>query len=283
MVSSIVVALSLIGGWQFIAPNLTHITSDNQPSTHAKQDVASEIAKLESDMVAIKGGTFQMGSPKTEPERSNYEKQHKVTVADFQMGKYEVTQKQWRAIMDNNPPYFEGDDLPVAFVSWNDVQVFLSRLNQATEKTGRKFNLPTEAQWEYAARAGTNTPFYPYDGKGDCITTTYANFDSDSEDYNGCGANTKNSEKKTVAVSSYQPNAFGLYNMAGNVEEWTCSAFVNPYDGTETKCISKYNANTPLVVRGGSYGDRPVNLRSAYRYGALDGSNSYIGFRLSRM
>jgi formylglycine-generating enzyme required for sulfatase activity len=249
----------------------------------ALKDETIPIKGVDFDMVAIKGDKFQMGSPETEPERGSDEKQHEVTVADFQMGKYEVTQKQWTAVMDNNPANFKGDDLPVENVSWDDIQTFVSRLNQATEKTGHKFNLPTEAQWEYAARARTNTPFYPYDGKGDCITTTYANFNSDY-DYNGCGANTKNSERKMVAVSSYQPNAFGLYNMAGNVWEWTCSAYVELYDGSETKCISKNDAKTRRVLRGGSWDSGPYISRSAFRnFLTPDDRDYFLGFRFSRM
>jgi formylglycine-generating enzyme required for sulfatase activity len=299
-ISSMAVVFSLmgIGGWQFIssdnnkssiAKTKTDPTPTEKPetptpnpsTTSALKDETITVKGVDFEMLDIKGGTFQMGSPATEPERGSDEKQHEVTVSDFQMGKYEVTQKQWQTIMDTNPSSFKGDDLPVESVSWDDVQVFLSRLNQATEKTGHKFHLPTEAQWEYAARAGTNTPFYPYDGKGDCITTTYANFDS-NYDYNGCGANTKNSAEKTVKVGSYQANAFGLFDMAGNLWEWTCSAYVGQYDGNETKCISKNDANTRRVLRGGSWYDEPSNSRLAYRYSSTpDARNGTLGFRLA--
>lgn len=297
-VSSIVVLVSLMAGWKFIPFDDKPITTPKlpekaqaanespatpTPKSAALKDEIITVKGVDFEMLAIKGGTFQMGSPETEPERSSDEKLHEITVADFQMGKYEVTQKQWQTIMDTNPSDFKGDDLPVENVSWNDIQTFISRLNQLTEKTGHKFRLPTEAQWEYAARAGTNTPFYPYDGKGDCITTTYANFDSDY-DYNGCGANTKNLEKKTVAVNSYQPNAFGLYNMAGNVWEWTCSVYVEQYDGSEKQCASSNDAKTQRVIRGGSWSDRPNFLRSANRYNITPvNRSSTLGFRLSRM
>ena len=281
-VGLIAVALLLIGGLKLMPPDEPPpaiAKQENPSATSALRDETITAQGVDFDMVAIKGGTFQMGSPDTEPERSSDEKQHEVTVSDFQMGKYEVTQKQWTAIMNNNPSNFKGDNLPVESVSWNEVQVFLSRLNQATEKTGHKFSLPTEAQWEYAARAGTKTPFY----QGDRITTTYANFNSDY-DYNGCGANTKNSVGQTVKVDSYQANALGLYNMAGNVWEWTCSVYVEEYDGSEKKCASNNNAKTLRVLRGGSWYNIPYNLRAAHRFIITpDARGSTLGFRLSRM
>jgi formylglycine-generating enzyme required for sulfatase activity len=293
----VVTVATLTHDWQTKANSETQEVEPTIPAseklatssaTSVFKDEIITVKGVDFDMVAIKGSpSFQMGSPDTEPERSGDEKQHPVTVADFQMGKYEVTQAQWKAVMgnDKNDSNNKGDDLPVEMVTWNDIQTFVSRLNQETEKTGHKFNLPTEAQWEYAARANvqTNTPFYPYNGKGDCITTTYANFNSEY-DYNGCGANTKNSEKKTVKVDSYQPNAFGLYNMAGNVWEWTCSAYVKDYDGSETKCISKNDAKTQRVIRGGSWINRPTYSRSAFRSSNTpDSRNFNLGFRLSRM
>jgi formylglycine-generating enzyme required for sulfatase activity/uncharacterized caspase-like protein len=266
-------------------PTPTEKPATPDPKTAATSALQAEtitVKGVDFDMVAIKGGTFQMGSPETEPHRSRYEKQHKVTVADFQMTKYEVTQKQWHAIMDTNPSRFTGADLPVESVPWNDIQTFISRLNQATEKTGRKFHLPTEAQWEYAARANiqTDTPFYPYDGKGDCITTTYANFASDI-DYNGCGTNTKNSAGRTVKVGSYQANGFGLYDMAGNVSEWTCSEYFEIDKSSETECADNV---LEYVVRGGSWIEDVNYLRSASRKGySITRAELNIGFRLSRM
>ena len=121
------------------------------------------IQTIENNMVLIQGGTFTMGSPNTEADRSDNEYQHQVTLSNFYMGKYQVTQAQWEAIMGNNPSNLKGDNLPVESVSWEDIQVFLTKLNK---KTGKNYTLPTEAQWEYAARGGTTTPFYT----GTCLS-----------------------------------------------------------------------------------------------------------------
>jgi formylglycine-generating enzyme required for sulfatase activity len=263
VVGLIVIAFSLIGVWQFIA-------------IHAKLDAASEIAKLESDMVAIKGGTFQMGSPKTEPERNDDEKQHKVMVTDFQMSKYEVTQAQWQAVMGKNPSNFKGDNLPVEQVSYNDVQDFINKLNA---QMGKTYRLPTEAEWEYAARAGTTTPFYT----GNCINSEQTNYEGTGD--NNCGVKIGVFKETTVAVGSYPANPWGLYDMAGNVWEWTCSAYDKNYGGSEKQCYSNNDANNRPVIRGGSWNFGAKDLRSATRSGIYtpDDRYIYIGFRLSRM
>jgi len=246
---------------------------------HAAVEKAKQETRqaFEPEMVKIKGDCFQMGSPASEPERQSDESQHEACVNDFEIGKYEVTQGQWQAVMDNNPSYFKGESLPVETVSWDDVQQFIVKLNQMSGKT---YRLPTEAEWEYAARAGTgtNTPFYT----GNCISTTQANYNGTS-DYANCGAKTGTYKQTTVAVGSYSANPWGLYDMAGNVWEWTCSDYVKDYDGSELKC-STGNANTRRVLRGGSWGDYPLGLRSAYR-GLYTPGYRYgnLGFRLSRM
>lgn len=234
--------------------------------------VTSEKLSFEPAMIAITGGCFQMGSPKTEEERNNDEKQHEVCVKDFQIGKYEVTQAQWQAVMNTNPSEIKGDNLPVENVSWNEVQTFIEKLNVKTDKN---YRLPTEAEWEYVARAGTNTPFYT----GNCINTNQANYDG-TVDYNNCGAKTGKYKKTTVAVGSYPANPWGLYNMAGNVWEWTCSAYVENYDGSEIQCSN--NSNAPRAIRGGSWLNDPVALRSAMRNGHYREQDfSLLGFRVA--
>ncbi|MGH8474850.1 MAG: formylglycine-generating enzyme family protein [Methylococcales bacterium] len=190
-----------------------------------------------------------MGSPESEAERDSDEKQHRVCVDDFEIGKYEVTQAQWKAVIGDNPSYFKGDVLPVESVSLDKVQDYIEKLN---ERTGQSYRLPTEAEWEYAARAGTQTPFYT----GSYIDTSQANYVG-NYDYNDCGAKTGEYEYKTVAVASYHGNPWGLYDMAGNVWEWTCSVYAENYDGSESKCASKNDTKSPRVLRGGSWFDLP--------------------------
>ena len=150
-----------------------------------------------------------MGSPPSEKGRDSDERQHTVSVGEFWLGETEVTQAQWQAVMGNNPSKFKGDDRPVENVSWKDVQVFIKRLNN---RSGKRFRLPTEAEWEYAARAGTQTARYWGDGIG-----------SNNANCNGCGSRWDSDE--TAPVGSFKPNAFGLHDMLGNVWEWTCSEY----------------------------------------------------------
>jgi formylglycine-generating enzyme required for sulfatase activity len=220
-------------------------------------------------MVAIKGRCFMMGSPETEAERGDDEKQHKVCVDDFQLAQTEVTQQLWQAVMGNNPSHFKGDDLPVENVSWNNAQEFLNKLNQLT---GKNYRLPTEAEWEYAARAGTPTPFYT----GNCIDSKQANFDGTVPYANCAKGEFKN---KTVNVGSYPANP-GLYDMAGNVWEWTCSDYHQNYEGSETRCST--NPSSFRVLRGGSWFGNAGGTRSANRdFRTPDFSYYYFGFRFA--
>jgi len=175
------------------------------------------------EMVYIPGGTFMMGSPKNEGYDSE-KPQHKVTVKPFLMGKYPITQAQWIAVMDNNPSYFKGDNRPVEKVSWHDGVEFCKRL---FDKTGKAYRLPSESEWEYACRAGTTTPFY----FGETITTDLAN-------YNGTRTYASGPKgvyrKETNDVGSFPPNAFGLYDMHGNVWEWCADLWHDNYDGAPT-------------------------------------------------
>ena len=199
------------------------------------------------EMVEIPGGTFQMGSPAGEMGRSEDEgPQHQVTVPDFYMGKYEVTQAQWRAVMGSNPSHFEGDSLPVEQVSWNDAVEFCAKLSRAT---GRTYRLPTEAEWEYACRAGTTTPF----AFGETITPQLVNYDGNYP-YGGAAKGT-NRQQTTAVGSLGVANRFGLYDMHGNVWEWCAdcwheSYYGAPADGSswEANCNQNYR-----VWHGGSW------------------------------
>jgi formylglycine-generating enzyme required for sulfatase activity len=212
------------------------------------------------EMMRIPGGTFLMGSPENEKNRYDDEgPQHWVTVPPFLMGKYPVTQAQWKAVMGCNPSGVKGRDLPVEQASWHDAVKFCDRLTALTQ---RSYRLPSEAEWEYACRAGTTTPYY----FGETISKEQANF-------NG-GA--------ISPVGQYSPNAFGLYDMHGNVWEWCADDWHNNYldaptDGSAWN--SKFHGDK--VLRGGSWNDDPWLCRSAYR---PDNSPDYVylsfGFRV---
>lgn len=233
---------------------------------------------FEPKMVQIAGGCFQMGSPKTEQERDDDERQHEVCVKEaFEIGVYEVTQGQWKAVMGSNPSRFKkGDDYPVENVSWSGVQTYLSKLNQ---KTGRDYRLPTEAEWEYAARAGTTGPFWT----SRCVTTDQANYDGRySYGEPDCGAKTGVYREKTLPVGSFKPNPWGLYDTMGNVWEWTCSTYDERYGGAEQKCSDK-DTSSPLAVRGGSWDSLPAWVRSANRdWNDPPSRGINLGFRLAR-
>ena len=173
---------------------------------------------IEPEMVNIKGGCYQIGSVKSEKGRSSDETQKLVCVDNFEMGKYEVTQAQWEAVMGDNPSTFRGHDFPVESVNWKEVQLFIQKLNA---KTNNYYRLPTEKEWEYAARSGSSSAYY----WGSSIDCTKANYDECAID-------------QTRKVGSYAPNKFGLYDMAGNVWEWMCSKYESSYEGEEKKCLN---------------------------------------------
>ena len=228
------------------------------------------------EMAAIPGGSFMMGSPENEERRyDNESPQHQVTVPSFFMGKYPVTQAQYQAIMGTNPSYFKGSNRPVECVSWDNAVAFCEKLSQITGKT---YRLPSEAEWEYACRAGTTTPFH----FGETITTDLAN-------YNGnytYGQEPKGVyRRETTEVGSFGvANNFGLYDMHGNVWEWCQDNWHSnyegaPIDGSAWLGIEK-NTNTRLL-RGGSWLNFPGPCRSAFRVDInLDYHNDYIGFRV---
>jgi len=224
------------------------------------------------EMVEIPGGTFIMGSPENEAGRnSNESPEHQVTVPSFFMGKYQLTQAQYQAIMGSNPSAFKGNNRPVEQVSWNDAVKFCEKLSQ---KTGKNYRLPSEAEWEYACRAGTTTPFY----FGESITTDLANYNGY---YTYASAPKGQYRKQTTDVGSFPPNAFGLYDMHGNVWEWCQDDSINSYNNAPTDGSALTGRSSTKLLRGGSWNDHPGNCRSAYRYGYyLDGNGSNLGFRV---
>jgi formylglycine-generating enzyme required for sulfatase activity len=182
-------------------------------------------AAPEIEMVLVPGGSFLMGSPENEPERYFDEgPQHRVTVQSFYISKYEVTQAQWRAVMGGNPSSFKGDDLPVETVSYWEAQEFCARLSR---ETGRGYRLPSEAEWEYAARGRTATPF----AFGSSLSSEQANFIGK---FPYGGAPKKVIRNKTTPVGSFAPNAFKLHDMHGNVWEWCEDIYHHDYNGAPT-------------------------------------------------
>ncbi|MCU0568006.1 MAG: formylglycine-generating enzyme family protein [Oculatellaceae cyanobacterium Prado106] len=247
---------------------------------------------LDLELVPIPGGRFQMGSPKDEPERRDTEDpQHEVEVQEFLMGRYPVTQAQWRFVaelpqvvrtLEADPSKFKGGDRPIEQVSWLDAQEFCARLSQ---HTGRSYRLPTEAEWEYACRAGTTTPFH----FGEMITPDLANYDWDV-DYNESKITRKKDFEGTTPVDRFGiANAFGLCDMHGNVWEWCEDQWHSDYqnfpheDGKAwiDADVAPQDENVGRVIRGGSWNLNPRYCRSATRYGYVAGvRNDIIGFRV---
>ncbi len=216
----------------------------------------------------IPAGKFTMGSPENEKGRLSTEgPQHLVTITSpFYLGMYEVTQAQWKAVMGSNPSHFKGNDLPVESVSWNDVQSFIQKLNQ--QEKGNKYRLPTEAEWEYACRAGSNTRFSFGDDAD--VLGQYAWYYEE------------NSGGSTHPVGQKKPNAWGLYDMHGNVWEWVQDWHGN-YPPASVTDPTGPPSGASRVIRGGSWLNAPRLVRSAVRYLLTPVYwNGRLGFRLAR-
>ncbi len=229
------------------------------------------------DLVAIRSGTFLMGTEDEEIERlvkkfntdwfRREKPQHSVTVEPFFMGKYPVTQAQWRAIanlplvdrdLNLDPSNFKGDKHPVENVSWEDAVEFCKRLSR---KTGREYRLPSEAEWEYAARAETQTPFH----FGETITSKLANYNGN---YTYASEAKGEYREQTTDVGSFPPNAFGLYDLHGQVWEWCADTWHDNYEGapTDGSAWTVGGNDNRSLLRGGSLSLYPDNCRSAYRF-----------------
>ena len=244
-------------------------------------------------MISIPDGKFQMGAPKDEEASLEDERpQHLVTIKPFFLSKYPITQAQWRAIatkakikcdLKPDPSYFKGDNLPVEWVSWHDAQEFCARL---LRKTGRTYRLSSEAEWEYACRARTITPFY----FGETITTRLANYCGQDRKihrrlYKGTYGDEPNGvdRQQTTEVDSFPANAFGLCDMHGNVWEWCADNHRQNYQGAPSDgsiWVNEENSES-RILRGGSWNSPPQICRSAFR--SLDNPsnrNNQIGFRV---
>ncbi|MDM3855203.1 MAG: bifunctional serine/threonine-protein kinase/formylglycine-generating enzyme family protein [Aphanizomenon gracile PMC649.10] len=224
------------------------------------------------EMVEIPGGKFIMGSPANEAQRDSDESpQHQVTVPSFCMGKYELTQAQYQAIMGDNPAYFKGNNRPVENVSWNDAVAFCEKLSQ---KTGKKYRLPSEAEWEYACRAGTTTPFY----FGESVTPDLVNYDGN---YTYASAPKGQYRQQTTDVGTFPCNAFGLYDMHGNVWEWCQDDWQENYINAPINGSALISQSNIKTLRGASWNLYPENCRSAVRTNNnRDNRYDSFGFRV---
>ena len=225
-------------------PRTTTLPERKQEPKDFVEDLGNGITLT---MVQIPGGTFMMGSPEEEAQRESDESpQHHVKVPGFFMGKYEITQAQYQAIMNNNPSSFKGEKRPVEGVTWDNAVEFCKKLSQ---KTGKTYRLPSEAEWEYACRAGTTTPFY----FGETISTDLVNYG----EY----------RQQTTDVGKFPPNSFGLYDMHGNVYEWCQDVYNDNYQGAPKDGSAWLTGkdNDKKLLRGGSGISVAWNSRSASR------------------
>jgi formylglycine-generating enzyme required for sulfatase activity len=217
------------------------------------------------EMVVIPAGTFKMGDIQSGGD-SDEQPVNSVSVGQFAMGKFEVTFAEYDKFAeatDREKPNDRGwgrGNRPVINVSWNDATAYAAWLS---DQTGKEYRLPTEAEWEYAARAGTETKYW----WGNDIDKTKANYNKKAN--------------KTVSVGRYAANKFGLYDTSGNVSEWTCSEYESEYYGGETVCVTKKSSNPYRVLRGGSWNDNPRNVRTANRsWSSPDFRGGNSGFRV---
>ncbi|MDR3217987.1 MAG: SUMF1/EgtB/PvdO family nonheme iron enzyme [Dysgonamonadaceae bacterium] len=238
-------------------------TAQGKPSGNLIDNVTGNQYGI--DMVYVAGGTFTMGCT-AEQGNDCYDSEkpaHRVTLSDFYIGKYEVTQAQWKAVMDSNPSYFKGDNLPVERVSWNDVQAFIRKINT---QTGKNYRLPTEAEWEYACRGGARSALYKYSGSNTADNVAWY---------------TENSGGQMHPAGQKLPNELGIYDMSGNVREW-CSDPYGAYSSDSQTNPAGPSYGHGRVLRGGSLSSIEENVRVPYRYfNSPDFSYSNLGFRLA--
>lgn len=245
----------------------------------------------QGDYLLVNGSEFTMGSPAEERWRENDETQHQVTVGNYYIAKYEVSQTDYQALMGNNPSSFSGERLPVEGVNWYDAVRYCNALSSqeglepaysinGTEviwnRDANGYRLPTEAEWEYACRAGTTTPF----STGGNITVDQANWYSSYPYIEGEGGGAY--RRQTVAVDEFEPNPWGIYNMHGNVSEW-CWDYYGEYGTQAQDNPSGPQSGRNRVMRGGGWYDYAKHVRSAYRSAMpADYTDYKIGFRVAR-
>lgn len=287
-------------------------TEDNTQSGNPAQDeaaqsqtaspaVSADIVDIDDGFILISGGTFEMGSPENEAWRSDDETLHTVTVSDFYISPYEVRQSDYEDFMGGNPSNFSGDDLPVENLSWRDAVAYCNALSEKEnltpvyvidgetvtwDRSANGYRLPTEAEWEYACRAGTSTPFNTETSISPEESNYYGHYPYEIEDnyFSQENLTTKPGKyrQETVAVDSFSPNAWGLYNMHGNVGEWVWD-YYGEYNASNAADPTGPETGTRRVYRGGGWNDFAKNMRSAYRATLPEDQGSFnLGIRLVR-
>jgi formylglycine-generating enzyme required for sulfatase activity len=223
---------------------------------------------LDDEMVFVEGGTFTMGCTEEQGSDCIYNEKpaHQVTVGNFYIGKYEVTQAQWRNVMGSDPPelHFKScDQCPVENISWNDIEEFIKKLN---DQTMRKYRLPTEAEWEYAARGGQKSRGHKYAGSNNLDEVAWYD---------------KNSDDKTHSVGGKKPNELGVYDLSGNVREWCSNWYINYTSDSVTNPFGP-GLGSLRVFRGGSWDSNTRYCRSLVRLYSTPGDRlADLGFRLA--
>jgi formylglycine-generating enzyme required for sulfatase activity len=257
-------------------------------SSAKKNKILKELAQLEMEMeknmeytkgmVFVKGGTFTMGCTSEQGNDCNKDEKpaHEVTVSDFYIGKYPITQAQWKAVMGSSYPRelwnSDCDDCPADNVSWNDIQEFIKKLNA---QTGQNYRLPTEAEWEYACRGGLQSAHYKYSGSNDIDEVAWY-----SKNY----TNSKHGKRGTThPVGTKKPNELGIYDMSGNISEFCQDKYDKNYYSNSPSVNPKGTNTSYIVLRGGSWADDAEKCRVANRYntGAMNYSLTKSGFRLA--
>ena len=260
-------SVSAMRGGDIIDVRDLDITSAGAPLTMAFRDFnhTFTVNGVQFTMVEVGGGTFTMGATSEQGSDAWDEEKpaHQVTLSDYYIGQTEVTQALWEAVMGSNPSDSKGDNLPVERVSWDDCQVFIQKLNQLT---GKQFRLPTEAEWEYAARGGRKSRGYKYAGGNNIDSVAW------------CDGNSGN---ETHPVATKQANELGIYDMSGNVLEW-CSDWCGDYTSSSQSDPQGSSSGSFRVIRGGCYYNFARNCRVSYRISnTLDYRSGYLGLRLS--
>lgn len=245
----------------------TNSTSNNT-SNNIQDTTIVTVHRVSFKMIKVHGGTFTMGATSEQGNDANSDEKpaHQVTLSDYYIGQTEVTQALWDAVMDNNPSHFTGDmNRPVENVSYGDCQTFISKLNKLTDKT---FRMPTEAEWEFAARGGIKSQSYKYAGSNDIKEVAWYK---------------DNAGDKPHPVATKKANELGLYDMSGNVSEW-CRDKYSSYSSDPQTNPTNYYSGYYLVYRGGDYVNRDYTCRVSSRHYASNPSNNAcfnIGIRLA--